>query len=108
MLEDADEDDLVQIVEHLAKTCRDDFKKPTQKRFEAEMQRLHGHQQAAATIAKEVAAHLEPSLSPRDDESPGRSPRMRRRKGRGERAAEAPGRGRAAQAPRRGRAGGGR
>jgi hypothetical protein len=71
------------------------------------MQRLHGHQQAAATIAKEVAAHLE-SLSPRDDESPGRSPRMRMRRGRGGRAAEAPGRGRAAQTPRRGRAGGGR
>lgn len=105
-LEESDAGELKEIVKHLeSEESNAVFKPPTKKRFIAEVQRLQGHQQAAASIAKEVAEHLE-HLSPRDDQSPGHSPQRRRTRQErrtGGRAAEARGRGRAAVTPRRGK-----
>ena len=82
---DVGEDELADIVEHLRVHCADVFKRPIEKRFVAEVQRLRGQQQATVEIAKEVAAKEVAALaarfgspSPARDESPThRSPRLR-------------------------------
>lgn len=78
---DEEEDELFEIVNHLKQTLNDggrnEFKKPIEKRFIAEMHRLRGQKQAALEMAKqaaaqEVAARME-SLSPRPRRSRSRT-----------------------------------
>ena len=78
---DGEEDDLFEIVNHMKKTLnfggRNEFKKPIEKRFVAEMIRLRGQKQATLEMAKqaaaqEVAARME-SLSPRPRRSRSRT-----------------------------------
>ena len=80
---DEEEDDLFEIVNHLKQTLnfggRNEFKKPIEKRFVAEMHRLRGQKQATLEMAKHAAAQEVAARMGSPTPRPGRS-RIRTRK----------------------------